>query len=98
MFLLMFVRPGKWRKEERLPQSFGNSATLHTFLHRTSGLTNEKHFLRIPAGNTPDMLQKTIEALNDSDLAFFPGEPWLMLVITLSEWYDRDRLKRFSFI
>lgn len=48
--------------------------TLYNFLHHTSGIINGKHSVRIPEGSTPDMLQKTIEALVDSELAFFPGE------------------------
>lgn len=51
-----------------------SSITLYNFLHHTSGITNGKHSVRIPKGNTPDMLQKTIEALVDSQLAFPPGE------------------------
>lgn len=48
--------------------------TLNQFLHHTSGLTNEKHSKRIPEGNTPDMLDKTIQALDGIELAFSPGE------------------------
>ncbi len=48
--------------------------TLNHFLHHTSGITNQKHSAKIPEGNTPDMLQKTIEALVDVELAFRPGE------------------------
>lgn len=51
-----------------------SSMTLYNFLHHTSGITNGKHGVRIPEGNTPDMLQKTIEALLDSELTFSPGE------------------------
>jgi len=51
-----------------------SKVTLNNFLHHSSGLTNGKHFVNIPEGNTPDMLQKTIESLVDTELAFFPGE------------------------
>ena len=47
---------------------------LSNFLHHTSGITNGKHSVRIPEGSTPDMLQKTIEALVDSELVFSHGE------------------------
>lgn len=53
-----------------------SSMTLYNFLHHTSGITNGKHGVRIPEGNTPDMLQKTIEALVGSQLAFSPGEQY----------------------
>ncbi len=49
--------------------------TLNHFLHHTSGLTNQKHF-NIPKGNTPDMLQKTVEVLMDTELAFYPGQQY----------------------
>ncbi|MBU5426238.1 serine hydrolase [Tissierella pigra] len=52
------------------------SITLNNFLHHTSGLTNESHFQNIPQGNTPDMLQKTIEMLVDAELSFYPGEQY----------------------
>ncbi|MEW4151406.1 serine hydrolase domain-containing protein [Bacillus thuringiensis] len=50
--------------------------TLNNFLHHTSGLTNIKHLQIIPQGNTPDMLQKTVETLVDAELAFSPGEQY----------------------
>jgi CubicO group peptidase (beta-lactamase class C family) len=50
------------------------SLTLNNFLHHTSGLTNSRHSQNILQGNTPDMLQKTVENLVDADLAFQPGE------------------------
>ncbi|WP_242243857.1 serine hydrolase, partial [Bacillus cereus group sp. BfR-BA-01309] len=50
------------------------SLTLNNFLHHTSGLTNIMHTQNIPQGNTPDMLQKTVEMLVDAELAFPPGE------------------------
>ncbi|MFZ7806375.1 serine hydrolase domain-containing protein [Bacillus thuringiensis] len=50
--------------------------TLNNFLHHTSGLTNIKHLQNIPQGNTPDMLQKTVETLVDAELAFSPGEQY----------------------
>lgn len=50
--------------------------TLNNFLHHTSGLTNIKHAQKIPQGNTPDMLQKTVEMLTDAELAFPPGEQY----------------------
>lgn len=50
--------------------------TLNHFLHHTSGLTNRKHVQNIPQGSTPDMLQKTVEALVDAKLAFPPGEQY----------------------
>ncbi|WFR60240.1 serine hydrolase [Anaerocolumna sp. AGMB13025] len=53
-----------------------HSLTLNDFLHHTSGLTNEKHIQNIPQGNTPDMLQKTVEMLVDAELAFPPGEKY----------------------
>lgn len=43
------------------------SLTLNHFLHHTSGLTNQKHVQNIPQGSTPDMLQKTVEALVDAE-------------------------------
>jgi len=49
------------------------SVTLNHFLHHTTGLTNRNHFL-IPEGNTPDMLQKTVEMLIDAEVVFQPGE------------------------
>lgn len=52
------------------------SVTLNNFLHHTSGLTNMRHAQNIPQGNTPDMLQKTVEALVDAELAFSPGEQY----------------------
>lgn len=52
------------------------SLTLNHFLHHTSGLTNIKHAQLIPQGNTPDMLQKTVEVLVDADLSFSPGEQY----------------------
>ncbi|WP_144512376.1 serine hydrolase [Bacillus sp. FJAT-22090] len=53
-----------------------NSLTLNNFLHHTSGLTNFRHTQNIPQGNTPDMLQKTVETLVDAELAFSPGEQY----------------------
>lgn len=50
--------------------------TLNNFLHHTSGLTNIRHLQNIPQGNTPDMLQKTVETLVDAELAFSPGEQY----------------------
>jgi len=50
--------------------------TLNNFLHHTSGLTNGMHIQNIPQGNTPDMLQKTVEMLVDAELAFSPGEQY----------------------
>ncbi|RYL90977.1 serine hydrolase [Sporolactobacillus sp. THM19-2] len=50
--------------------------TLNNFLHHTSGLTNGRHTQNIPQGNTPDMLQKTLEMLVDAELAFPPGEQY----------------------
>ncbi|PEB82501.1 serine hydrolase, partial [Bacillus thuringiensis] len=52
------------------------SLTLNNFLHHTSGLTNIRHTQNIPQGNTPDMLQKTVEMLVDAELAFSPGEQY----------------------
>lgn len=52
------------------------SLTLNNFLHHTSGLTNIRHAQNIPEGNTPDMLQKTVEMLEDAELAFPPGEQY----------------------
>ncbi|WP_374964102.1 serine hydrolase domain-containing protein [Lysinibacillus sp. RS5] len=52
------------------------SLTLNNFLHHTSGLTNIRHTQTIPQGNTPDMLQKTVETLVDAELAFSPGEQY----------------------
>lgn len=52
------------------------SLTLNNFLHHTSGLTNFKHTQTIPQGNTPDLLQKTVEILVDAELAFPPGEQY----------------------
>lgn len=49
------------------------SLTLGDFLHHTSGLTNSRHIQKIPQGTTPDMLQKTVEMLIDTELAFLPG-------------------------
>lgn len=50
------------------------SLTLNHFLHHTSGLTNGRHAQAIPEGSAPDMLQKTVEALDGAELAFSPGE------------------------
>ncbi|CUX44638.1 serine hydrolase domain-containing protein [Clostridium sp. C105KSO13] len=50
--------------------------TLNNFLHHTSGLTNGRHTKNIPRGNTPDLLQKTVEVLTDAELAFPPGEKY----------------------
>lgn len=50
--------------------------TLNNFLHHTSGLTNGSHSQNIPEGNTPDMLQKTVEMLVDAELSFYPGEQY----------------------
>ncbi|KAA1191552.1 serine hydrolase domain-containing protein [Paenibacillus sp. B2(2019)] len=50
--------------------------TLNNFLHHTSGLTNVRHSQNIPQGNTPDLLQKTVEMLVDAELAFPPGEQY----------------------
>ncbi|GIP29103.1 serine hydrolase [Paenibacillus sp. J23TS9] len=52
------------------------SLTLNNFLHHTSGLTNFRHTQNIPQGNTPDLLQKTVEMLVDAELAFPPGEQY----------------------
>ncbi|OZQ67526.1 serine hydrolase [Paenibacillus sp. VTT E-133280] len=52
------------------------SLTLNNFLHHTSGLTNGRHSQNIPQGNTPDLLQKTVEMLVDAELAFPPGEQY----------------------
>ncbi|MFJ7646858.1 serine hydrolase domain-containing protein [Lysinibacillus sp. NPDC097279] len=52
------------------------SLTLNNFLHHTSGLTNIRHTQIIPQGNTPDMLQKTVEMLADAELEFPPGEQY----------------------
>lgn len=52
------------------------SLTLNNFLHHTSGLTNGRHTQNIPQGNTPDLLQKTVEMLVDAELAFPPGEQY----------------------
>lgn len=52
------------------------SLTLNNFLHHTSGLTNRKHTKDIPEGNTPDMLQKTVEMLVDAELSFSPGKQY----------------------
>ncbi len=52
------------------------SLTLNNFLHHTSGLTNIRHTQNIPQGNTPDMLQKTVEMLADAELEFPPGEQY----------------------
>ncbi|AVQ44994.1 serine hydrolase domain-containing protein [Clostridium botulinum] len=52
------------------------SITLNNFLHHTSGLTNGSHSQIIPQGNTPDMLQKTVEMLVDAELSFYPGEQY----------------------
>ncbi|OMD03578.1 serine hydrolase domain-containing protein [Paenibacillus sp. FSL R5-0636] len=52
------------------------SLTLNNFLHHTSGLTNSRHSQNIPQGNTPDLLQKTVEKLVDAGLAFPPGEQY----------------------
>lgn len=52
------------------------SLTLNNFLHHTSGLTNIRHTQNIPQGNTPDMLQKTVEMLANAELEFPPGEQY----------------------
>jgi len=48
--------------------------TLNNFLYHTSGLVNFNHFLKIPQGNTQDMLKETVEIFVDAELAFLPGE------------------------
>ncbi len=50
--------------------------SLNNFLHHTSGLTNGSHSQNIPQGNTPDMLQKTVEMLVDAELSFYPGKQY----------------------
>lgn len=50
------------------------SVTLNHFLHHTTGLINRYHTQHIPEGNTPDMLQKTVEMLIDAEVVFPPGE------------------------
>lgn len=52
------------------------SMTLNNFLYHTSGLTNGSLNQNIPQGNTPDMLQKTVEMHVDSELSFYPGEQY----------------------
>lgn len=52
------------------------SVTLNNFLHHTSGITNGSLSQNIPQGNTPDMLQKTVEMLVDTELSFYPGEQY----------------------
>ena len=52
------------------------SLTLDNFLYHTSGLTNRKHTKDIPEGDTPDMLQKTVEMLVDTDLSLPPGNQY----------------------
>lgn len=52
------------------------SLTLNNFLHHTSGLVNARHTQSIPRGNSPDMLQKTVEMLTDAELVFLPGEQY----------------------
>ncbi len=47
--------------------------TLERFLHHTSGLTNTRHFDLIPRGSGPEMLQRTVEALHEAQLAFPVG-------------------------
>lgn len=54
----------------------GKSLALNNFLHHTSGLTNSRHTKNIPQGNTPDLLQKTVEMLVDAELAFPPGKKY----------------------
>jgi len=51
-----------------------NSVTLNHFLHHTSGLVNNRHIGLTPMGDGADMLQKTVEAFLDAELAFMPGE------------------------
>lgn len=51
-----------------------DGVTLNNFLHHSSGLVNSKHYSMLPKGEGPDMLQKTVEAYVDADLAFIPGE------------------------
>ena len=48
--------------------------TLNHFLHHTSGLVNFNHFNMLPEGSGADMLQRTVEAYIDAELAFAPGE------------------------
>ncbi|MCL2425094.1 MAG: beta-lactamase family protein [Oscillospiraceae bacterium] len=48
--------------------------TLNHFLHHTSGLVNSTHLQLIPSGDTLEMLQKTVDALINTELAFSPGE------------------------
>lgn len=48
--------------------------TLQHFLNHRSGLTNRKHLQYISQGDGPQMIQKTVEGLVDTELAFYPGE------------------------
>jgi len=47
--------------------------TLNHFLHHTSGIVNSRHTDIVSPGSTPDMLQKTVESINNAELAFQPG-------------------------
>lgn len=62
------------------------SLTLNNFLHHTSGLTNIRHTQNIPQGNTPDMLQKTVETLVDAELAFSPMNNITMEPLIMTYW------------
>ena len=60
------------------------SVTLNHFLHHTTGLINRYHTQHIPEGNTPDMLQKTVEMLIDAEVVFPPGERYEF--ISFARW------------
>ena len=70
------------------------SLTLNNFLHHTSGLTNIRHTQNIPQGNTPDMLQKTVEMLVDAELAFPPVNSITMEPLIMTYWVWLLRLCR----
>lgn len=53
-----------------------SSITLNNLLHHNSGIASGEHFMNIPEGNSPDMLQKTVETLTDTELVFSPGEQY----------------------
>ena len=47
---------------------------LYHLLYHTIGITNQRHPNPVLRGTVPDTLQDTVEAMIDTELAFYPGE------------------------
>ena len=60
--------------------------TLNNFFTIPAVLTNIRHTQNIPQGNTPDMLQKTVETLVDAELAFLPVNNITMEPLIMMYW------------